>query len=260
VSTEAFLLLAGIACEAALVALFAWKRAYRRLPVFCGYIAWGLFSDGMMSLLRTRFPSEYLHFYLVEMCLDSLFQYCVLVELAWSVLRPFRASLSFGFFLRVSLVIVLLGAVAWPFATVQGSAALRPDWFFAVRIQQTFSVLRILFFLAMATGSHTLSIGWRGRELQVATGLGFYSFASLIASIVHTHQSAGTAFHSVDVAVAASYVCSLLYWLVSFAQKEPPRREFTPQMRGFLEVMAGEVRARHHDADKSGDTHQPKDE
>ena len=63
-----------------------------------------------------------------------------------------------------------------------------------------------------------------------------------------------------DEAVAACYICSLLYWLICFAQKEPPRREFTPQMRGFLEVIAGEVRARPDDADQSGQTHKPKDE
>jgi hypothetical protein len=31
-------------------------------------------------------------------------------------------------------------------------------------------------------------------------------------------------------------------------------------MRGFLEVIAGEVRARPDDADQSGQTHKPKDE
>ena len=258
-SADTILLVSGIVCEAALVALFAWKRTFQRLPVFCGYIAWGLVGDCSMYMLRTSFPSQYLHLYLVEMCLDSLFQYCVLVELAWSVLRPFR-GLSFGFFLRVSLIIVLLGAVAWPFATVQGVSELRPEWFYSVRIQQTFSVLRILFFLALASGSHTLSLGWRDRELQIATGLGFYSLASLVASIIHTHQSAGAAFHTVDLIVGGCYLCSLLYWLICFTQKERQRREFTPQMRGFLEVIAGDARAKRDDVDKPGDTNKPKDE
>jgi hypothetical protein len=35
----------------------------------------------------------------------------------------------------------------------------------------------------------------------------------------------------------------LLYWTVSFAQKEAERREFTPQMRGFLLAAAGAARA-----------------
>ena len=43
------------------------------------------------------------------------------------------------------------------------------------QLQHTVSILRILFFLVLAGGSQLLSIGWRDRELQVATGLGFYS-------------------------------------------------------------------------------------
>jgi hypothetical protein len=34
-----------------------------------------------------------------------------------------------------------------------------------------------------------------------------------------------------------------LYWIVSFAQKEAERREFTPQMRNFLLAAAGGARA-----------------
>jgi hypothetical protein len=40
----------------------------------------------------------------------------------------------------------------------------------------------------------------------------------------------------------ASYICSLLYWVFSFAQKEAERREFTPQMRSFLLAAAGAAR------------------
>jgi hypothetical protein len=41
----------------------------------------------------------------------------------------------------------------------------------------------------------------------------------------------------------ASYICSLLYWVFSFAQKEAERREFSPQMQGFLRAVAGTARA-----------------
>ena len=40
----------------------------------------------------------------------------------------------------------------------------------------------------------------------------------------------------------ASYLCSLLYWVYSFAQKEAERREFTPQMQNVLLAMAGVAR------------------
>jgi hypothetical protein len=43
--------------------------------------------------------------------------------------------------------------------------------------------------------------------------------------------------------VAASYTCSLLYWVYCFAQQEAKRREFTPQMQNFLLAMAGTARS-----------------
>jgi hypothetical protein len=42
--------------------------------------------------------------------------------------------------------------------------------------------------------------------------------------------------------VAAGYLLSLAYWAFSFATKEAERREFTPQMQGFLLAMAGTAR------------------
>jgi hypothetical protein len=40
----------------------------------------------------------------------------------------------------------------------------------------------------------------------------------------------------------ASYLGSLLYWVVSFAQQDAKRREFTPQMERMLLAVAGVAR------------------
>jgi hypothetical protein len=111
-----------------------------------------------------------------------------------------------------------------------------------VHLQETFSILRILFFLGLAGCSQLLSIGWRDRELQIATGLGFYSLVSLAVWMHHSGQATGPQYHLLDQMVSVSYVCSLAYWLVSFATKEAERREFTPQMQSLLLAMAGTAR------------------
>jgi len=41
----------------------------------------------------------------------------------------------------------------------------------------------------------------------------------------------------------AAYLCSLLFWVFSFSQQEAARREFSPQMQGFLRAVAGTARA-----------------
>jgi hypothetical protein len=248
---ETIIWVAGVTAEALVLAALWWRRGYRRLPVFFAYVAWGFVSDCTMYALLRRSPEEYLRAYLIQLALDSVWQYAVLVELAQSVLRPFRATLPRGIVIGISLAILLLGAAAWPLAQMQDTAGLSADSITIVRIQFTFAILRVLTFVVLAASSHLLSIGWRNRELQVATGLGFYSLASLAASFVHAHLSPrNSLYHVVDQALAASYLCTLVYWLISFAQKEPARPEFTPRMQGLLDAVAEEARKRREDMTK----------
>jgi hypothetical protein len=110
-------------------------------------------------------------------------------------------------------------------------------------MQQTTSILRILAFLLLAGCSQLLSIGWRDRELQIATGLGFFSIVSLAVEMIRSHLAMGPQFRHLNRFVVAGSVCSSLYWVVCFAQKEAERREFTPQMEHFLLAVAGSARS-----------------
>ncbi len=177
-----------------------------------------------------------------QMVVDSLFQFAVLVELGWGVLRPIRASLPKQSILILGVLIVLAGAVIWPIAAWTIPANLSASGRTLVQVQQTFAVLRVVVFMALAGFSQILSIGWRNRELQIATGLGFYSMISLAVSLIHTHQAPGIRYGQLDSLVMASYCFSLLYWVYSFSQREEERQEFTPQMRSFLLAVTGAAR------------------
>jgi hypothetical protein len=61
--------------------------------------------------------------------------------------------------------------------------------------------------------------------------------------MVHTHQVAGPQYRMVDQFVEATYLCSLVYWIFSFAQREAARREFSPQMQSVLLAVAGAARS-----------------
>ena len=104
-------------------------------------------------------------------------------------------------------------------------------WRYLKGVQHTVSILRILFFLLLAGGSQLLSIGWRDRELQVATGLGFYSLTSLVISGLQACQISGMRYLYLNRIAVICFICSLIYWLVCFAQQEAERRAFTPEMQ-----------------------------
>lgn len=208
------------------------------------YVAWSLLSDLGQSFAVSRYPDNRLLFYLVSLAIDSLFQFGVLIELSAAVLRPLKEFLPRWTPIAFGVLIVLICIAIWPFARVPGSAAFSLQGRVLIHLQQTFSILRILFFLALAGCSQLLSIGWRDRELQIATGLGFYSMVSVAVSILHTSQTPGSPeYHLSDEIMVGSYLCSLFYWVFCFAQQEAQRREFTPQMQNFLLAMAGTARS-----------------
>jgi len=243
--------------EAALIGLLFYRRTWRSLPFFCAYLVWTLASDCINLYIRHYVPSSYLNAYFVNQAVDFVLQFCVLVEIAWSVVRPFRASLPRYTVLYLGLLLAAAGGLVWIFADSAMYAHIPHEWHLLLRLRQSEAILRIIFFLILASCSHFLSIGWRDRELQVMTGLGFYSLAAVTVSILQSHQGVGSQFRQLDQLVIATYLGSMLYWVVSFAQKETARREFSPQMQGMLLAVAGAARSTrialsHPGSDKSG--------
>jgi hypothetical protein len=241
------LIWSGIAAQAGLVALLIWRRVYKRLPLFCVYVLWALTSDSLGLLLSIRFGNLYSHFYydfsIYEMSLDCALQFCVLVELAWSLLKPLQSSMPRWTVPGLAGLILIAGAAVWPISGATLMRGLPQEWHFFLRLEQTSSMLQILFFMVLAAGSHLFSISWRNRELQVATGLGFYSLVNLAVSLLHAQMPKVAHYHTVDQIAQVSYLCALVYWAVSFAQQEAMRQEFTPQMRSFLLTVSGAAHA-----------------
>lgn len=243
----------GIVAEAAVLAVLAWRRIYRSLPVFFFYIVWGLAGDSAVLILRTLAHSRSLYPYEIEIYVDLLFQYMVLIELAWSALRPIQRSLPKGFLLAISLVIAAAAVLSWPLSAIKETAGYPASLLLALHAERAFGLLRVLFFLLLACCSHLLKIGWRDRELQVATGLGFYSLVSLAGTMIQSHQFYGRHYYHVEIVVASSYVISLFYWVFSFAQPEAERRPMTPEMQGLLLGMANVLRHQRNSLSASSD-------
>lgn len=234
--------LAGFLSEAGLVTLLSYKRTWQKLPAFYIFCTWELLATASAYIVLHFVRSDYRSFYLVETVVESVLEFAVLVELAWSVLRPIRQMLPRTTPVGIGILILLFSAALWPFSGLHSLVGLAPLMRAIVHVQQTTAILRILFFVAIVGCSQLLSIGWRDRELQVATGLGFYSLVSIVTAMIHTHQADIGQYRNLNEFVVASYVCSLLYWVYSFAQKEVERHEFTPQMQDFLLAVAGVAR------------------
>jgi hypothetical protein len=237
------LLICNFLLEAALIGLLFYRHAWRTVPAFCLLCIWETLSNAGGYATLHFSPRNYSLYYLLDSAVDSVLEFSVLVELAWSVLRPIRASLPRRTPFVIGIVVLLLGGLIWPFSGLQSFASLAPLLREIAHLQQTTAVLRVLFFVALAGCSQLLSIGWRDRELQVATGLGLVSLVSLGLAMITTHQSTWTQYRHLNQILIGSYTCSLVYWAYCFAHKEAERREFTPQMQNLLLTVAGVARA-----------------
>jgi len=228
--------------------LLAYKRIYKLLPLFFSYIAWSLLNDLGGFLLIRHFPNTTLRVFLASTIIDSFFMFCVLIEISMSVLKPVRSLLPRWAMLAVAAFIGLAGVLIWFLVKFPGFDKLQGDFQTYAHLVFTVSAMRLLFFLILAGFSQLLSIGWRDRELQIATGFGFYALASITVGILHWNLGAGSPgldrqYHLLDQMMSACYTGSLVYWVFSFVQEVPERRQFTPQMQNFLLAVAGNARA-----------------
>ena len=241
-STDVKFVIAGIAVEIAVLVLFVQKRLWRRYTLFTTYLCWSVISD-LVFAVTPGFYASNLRNYIFEIAIDSLLQLTVLLELTWSVVKPVKASLPKISLVFVPFLLVVLTLICWPLAGFVVPTGLSRHGYELVMLQQTTSLLRVVFLLVLVAFSQFLSIGWRDRELQIASGLGFYSILSLIVWVLHTHQAVGPQYHWLDLVTSFGYLGTLTYWVVSFAQKEPEVRKISPQMMRFLVSIGGSLQA-----------------
>ena len=242
---DSALLIALPVGEAITVGCLLRRKTWRTLPLFVTYLTWGFLSDVALFFILNDAPELYKRYYTVETVVDSILMFSVLVELGWSVLRPVRSSLPRGTLLFLAILVGLVGLLIWPLATRMSPPHMDAPSLLLFHLEGTFAILRVVCFLVMAGFSQLLSIGWRDRELQVATGLGLFAIVSLLVMLLHAQQQqvTGDLYYWLDLVVSISYLCTLAYWVFSFATKEQERKEFSPQMRQLLVLMSGGARS-----------------
>ena len=104
-----------------------------------------------------------------------------------------------------------------------------------------YAVLAIVFVAVIVTAT---VIGVSPLSARYPQLLAFYSAISLIIETTHSRMDLGPQFHhALDQMTVASYLGTLTFWIWSFAQKEAPRKEFSPQMQNFLLSIAGTTRS-----------------
>jgi len=238
------LALVSAVVQAIVIGLVYFRKLYRKLPLFFSYLIWLLLYAGATVKIANLYRDEVLQkIFVVAEIIDAVFMFCVLVELSMSVLSPIRSKLPRWSVFGVAGILAIALAVIWPFAKTPGFAKLTDLSQIQVHVDVATTVLRIVFFLALAAFSQLLALGWRDRELQIGTGLGFYALVSLSATLWKMNVGVATTealavFHRMDQMQVVGYLVVLVYWVICFAQEVPERRNFTPKMENMIVNLA----------------------
>src|SRR5271157_5564453 len=133
--------------EAVLILLLVRVRVFRTLPAFFLYACWNFGGDVLYSTLQSLYPAASFRLYEGQMIIDSAMMFAVLVELAWSVLRPIRTSLPKHSWIGIAVLIALAGLLLWPVAgftlpATLPTSRLTQEGLSLFRLQQTFAILR----------------------------------------------------------------------------------------------------------------------
>jgi hypothetical protein len=234
----AFTVLAMLAEIGLLTALLV-RRQYKIFPIFTIYVAFNLVSDLGIGALVALCPIHIARFVAFGLLpLQYLLELGILLEIAWNVLRPVRASLPPGSVRAfvATVVLALLGGIilAWHFDNTGNKVQ---D--IKVPLDLMVGLLRMLIFVATAAFAQMLGIGWKDKVLQLATALSFYSAVSLIVSLVERHYGVST---ELDGLVTVAFALEFTFLVWAFTTKEVRRREFSPQMEQFLVTLAGRAK------------------
>lgn len=213
----------GMGLAASVLAALAHKRVFRRLPVFSFYLCFYT-ASGLAGLLVYRgIPSAYLLFVLLDVALGFLLVFLAFAELGKNLLLFNYEPLSHGHIavlLFVSAAAVIFSLSRW--APAPSQSAFQGTYFLAMRAVE---LLQFAGFLALISWSNLRKLRWPDRELRVATGFGFSTFAWFLVSLLHSHWKTGPIYHQLDQAGEVADLLILAYWLHYFwmeAERELP--------------------------------------
>jgi hypothetical protein len=84
--------------------------------------------------------------------------------------------------------------------------------------------------LTLVWMSRILNLRWPERELQIATGFGFYFIVVMIVNFINSQQLSYPLYRCLDQISVASYLGTLAYWMITFSQNIKKRKYFCPQL------------------------------
>jgi hypothetical protein len=209
------LTLAGALALAAFLVLVTAKRLYRILPLFFSYVIFSLATSISTFAVIEFAPSYWLTTWTVETSLDCVLFLLVFFEIVGEIARHNRHTSQSRFLLLLLFATTFffgLVAIQWP-----GISTFRLAWRIAFRVMQVTTLIQTAAFLAVVCWSQLNKFRWPACELRLASGMGIWSLASLVALMLHNDGfTGGIRYHWIDSLGPLTSLCVIVWWLYYF--------------------------------------------
>ncbi|HEY0794674.1 MAG TPA: hypothetical protein VGD64_02725 [Acidisarcina sp.] len=256
---DSVLFAASLAGQVILLLVLYKRKLYKEFPIFFVYVAYVLATDPLLILWMhlLHIPSAelasspmYFRAFFTFKVPEYILGVGVLFEIGRNVLLPVRRSLPSGSLVLFGLLMLVGGGITYLLAAHSASGKLLTSMGgIYITVALTNAILRIACFMVIAIFAQMLGIGWKNHVVQLVTGLAFYGAVDLIVRMTHARLSSGAnvgtyiiQFRLLDELRVISYLSTLTFWCWSFTRQEAPRKEFSPQMAGFLVSISGAVK------------------
>lgn len=226
--------IAGFAGHLALLFVLMAKGRWRAFPIFTAIIGFSAFRTILLYFMY-RYSSEgaYAIVYGSADLIDLALQVALVFEIARIVLKPTGTWIRDAY-----LSFVIWGVFGGVIAAVLTFAVNPkvPDhldgW---IETGHFFAILLLAeLFASMMVTSSRLGLVWRNHVMGLGQGLTLWAIVSLIVETFRSYY--GEDWHAVtlDHIRMVSYLCAILYWMITFWISEPERRTLSPEMQEYL--------------------------
>jgi hypothetical protein len=224
----------GFIGHVVLLAVLIFRRQAKTFPVFTAWTAYQI-VDTISLFLVSRVAGQRIYFdaYWLFAFGDYALQFGLIYEIARDVLRPTGSWIQDArswFFLWGSVGLLLAAGLALKLAPA-GSTGFEiwtaRSWIFV-------SLVTCELYLSMCAAANRLGLQWRSHVMALGEGLALWAAASLLADAAQ--YIAGWGNHVVLFSNIRSsvYICSLIFWIFSFASREPEREPLSDEMQEYL--------------------------
>jgi hypothetical protein len=236
----------ALALTLALVVILAWRRLYKRFPVFFVYCV-AIIGVTLIRFVFREYPTTFFFVYWVSEALYVSIAFLAML----SVLRPLThfeyVRHPWSRFLLVAFALLVLAAM-FRFAVLRpiGRSPTSPTARFASAVYVfviLMCLMEFLLFLESFRVRGRYPIRWTPYEFGILEGFGIMSVCNLIAYLALVfrllHLYVGPLLEATFQAFPPGmFIASAVAWLIVFSKPEPPRPEPPPDALGKLQDAA----------------------